>query len=436
MLRSLSTSALTRALPRASPKLQRFNPSLVAAAAAAPSTSSCLLGGVRHMSFYNNDVAGLTEDQVELKEAVAQFVNAELAPRAADIDKSNQSPLDLWEKFGEMGLLGITVPESEGGLGKGYLDHTIVMEEISRASGSVALSYGAHSNLCINQINRHGTAAQKARYLPDLIAGKKIGSLAMSEPNSGSDVVSMKTTAIKKGDRFIMNGSKQWITNSLHASTFVIYAKTSPEKGSKGITAFIVERDTPGFSVGNKLDKFGMRGSDTCELFFDNVEIPEENVLGKVDRGAAVLMSGLDLERLVLSGGPLGLMQAAFDYSVQYMHERKQFGQRIGEFQLMQGKIADMYTKLGAARAYVYAVGRACDAGKVSRRDCAGAILYSSDRAVEVTTEAMQSLGGVGYTNEYPVGRFVRDARLYTVGAGTQEIRRMLIGRSFNEELA
>lgn len=300
----------------------------------------------------------------------------------------------------------------------------------------MALSYGAHSNLCVNQIRRHGTKEQKAKYLPDLIAGTKVGSLAMSEPGSGSDVVSMKSTAIKKGDRYVLNGSKFWITNGPISSTFVIYAKTSPEKGSKGITAFIVERDWKGFSTSPKLDKVGMRGSDTCELIFDNVEIPETNVLGRVDGGAAVLMSGLDLERLVLSGGPLGLMQSAFDFSTDYMHQRKQFGKRIAEFQLMQAKIADMYTKLNASRSYVYAVARACDAGQISRRDCAGVILYSSDRAVEVTMEAMQALGGNGYINEYPVARMLRDARLYTVGAGTQEIRRMLIGRTFNEELA
>lgn len=307
------------------------------------------------------------------------------------------------------------------------------MTELSRASGSLALSYGAHSNLCVNQIARNGTAAQKQKYLPDLISGVKVGSLAMSEPGSGSDVVSMTTTAKKQGDVYVLNGSKFWITNGPVASTFVIYAKTSPDKGPKGITAFIVERDTPGFSTSPKLDKFGMRGSDTCELIFDNVEVPAENVLGKVDGGAAVLMSGLDLERLVLSGGPLGLMQAAFDFSTDYAHQRKQFGKPIATFQLMQGKIADMYTKLNASRAYVYAVARACDQGHVSRRDCAGAILYSSDRAVEVCSEAMQSCGGNGYINEYPVNRLLRDARLYTVGAGTQEIRRMLIGRTFNE---
>ncbi|KAN0064016.1 hypothetical protein ACQY0O_003622 [Thecaphora frezii] len=390
---------------------------------------------VRHLSFYNHDVAGLTDDQLELKEAVATFVNSELTPeRAAQIDKHNKAPADIWKKLGHMGLLGITVPEDDGGLGKGYLDHTIVMEELSRASGSVGLSYGAHSNLCVNQLRRHGTKAQKEKYLPDLISGAKVGSLAMSEPGAGSDVVSMTTKAVKKGDRYILNGGKMWITNAPIASTFIVYAKTG--EGSKGITAFILEKGMKGFTQLPKLDKVGMRGSDTCEIHFEDVEVPEENILGTLNKGAAVLMSGLDLERLVLSGGPLGLMQAAFDYAVEYAHDRKQFGKRIAEFQLMQGKIADMYTRLGASRAYVYAVGRACDAGKVSRRDCAGAILYSSDACVAVTSEAMQTCGGNGYTNDYPVGRFWRDSRLYMVGAGTQEIRRMLIGRMFNEELS
>ncbi|SJX65439.1 probable isovaleryl-CoA dehydrogenase [Sporisorium reilianum f. sp. reilianum] len=387
-------------------------------------------------TFYNTDVAGLTDDQLELRDAVAAFVAAELPPaKTAAIDRDNASPKDIWTKLGDMGLLGITVPEEYGGLGKGYLDHTIVMEELSRASGSVALSYGAHSNLCVNQLNRHGTKEQKDKYLPDLISGKKVGSLAMSEPGAGSDVVSMTTTAVRDGDDYILNGGKMWITNAPLSSTFIIYAKTTPAAASKGITAFIVERDTPGFTVSPKLDKVGMRGSDTAPIHFDNLRIPAANVLGHVDRGAAVLMSGLDLERLVLSGGPLGLAQAAFDYAVSYAHERTQFDQPIAHFQLMQAKIADMYTKLNAARSYVYAVGRACDAGKVSRRDCAGSILYSSDRCVEITTEAMQMCGGNGYTNDYPVARFWRDARLYTVGAGTQEIRRMLIGREFNMQL-
>ncbi|KAG6376302.1 acyl-CoA dehydrogenase/oxidase [Boletus reticuloceps] len=359
---------------------------------------------------------------------------------------------DVWEKLGNMGLLGVTVSPSYGGLGLGYFHHALAMEELSRASGSVALSYGAHSNLCVNQIHRHGTEAQKLKYLPDLISGKKVGSLAMSEPGSGSDVVSMSLRADKMNGGWRLNGNKFWITNGPSASTLVVYAKTAPELGSKGITAFIIEKDFHGFSTHQKLDKFGMRGSDTCELVFENCEIPDESVLGQVNKGVGVLMSGLDLERLVLSGGPLGLMQASFDYAVEYVHQRKQFGQPVGTFQLMQGKsIADMYTKINASRSYVYAVAKACDKGHVSRRDCAGAILYSTDRAIEVAMEGMQCLGGNGYINgqccriqstqaplisssEYPMGRMLRDARLYAVGAGTQEIRRMLIGREFNEE--
>ncbi|EPQ57936.1 acyl-CoA dehydrogenase NM domain-like protein [Gloeophyllum trabeum ATCC 11539] len=392
-------------------------------------------GQRRHASFYNADIAGLTEDQTEFRNAVSEFAQKEIAPRAAEIDRSNNFPSDLWEKMGSMGLLGITVSPDYGGLALGYFNHTLAMEELSRASGSVALSYGAHSNLCVNQIHRWGTDKQKEKYLPDLVAGKKVGALAMSEPGSGSDVVSMRLRADKIDGGYRLNGNKFWITNGPTASTLVVYAKTSPEKGSKGITAFIIEKGFPGFSTAQKLDKVGMRGSDTCELVFENCEVPEENVLGQVDRGAAVLMSGLDLERLVLSGGPLGLMQAAFDYAVEYIHERKQFGQPVGTFQLMQGKIADMYTKLNASRSYVYAVARACDQGKVSRRDCAGAILYSTEKAIEVALEAMQCLGGNGYINEYPTGRILRDSRLYAVGAGTQEIRRMLIGREFNEQL-
>jgi isovaleryl-CoA dehydrogenase len=333
-----------------------------------------------------------------------------------------------------MGLLGVTVSQKYNGLALGYLHHTLAMEALSAASGSVALSYGAHSNLCVNQIYRHGTEDQKQKYLPDLVSGKKVGSLAMSESGSGSDVVSMRLRAEKVDNGWVLNGHKTWITNGPVASTLVVYAKTAPELGSKGITAFIIERGFQGFSTSPKFDKFGMRGSDTCELVFDNCEVPLENVLGEVNKGASVLMSGLDLERVVLSGGPLGLMQAAFDYAVEYVHERKQFGQPIGTFQLMQGKIADMYTKLYASRSYVYAVARACDRGKVSRKSCAGAILYSTERAVEVAMEGMQCLGGNGYINDYPMGRIVRDSRLYTVGAGTQEIRRMLIGREFNEQ--
>ncbi|KAH8099545.1 acyl-CoA dehydrogenase NM domain-like protein [Cristinia sonorae] len=386
----------------------------------------------RSASQYNAELAGLTEAQAEFRNAVTEFAQKEVAPLAAEVDKSNNFPADLWEKMGDMGLLGITVSPDYGGLELGYFNHLLAMEELSRASGSVALSYGAHSNLCVNQIHRWGTAEQKQKYLPDLVSGKKVGSLAMSEPGSGSDVVSMKLKADKVDGGYKLNGNKFWITNGPVASTLVVYAKTEPSKGSKGITAFIIEKGYAGFSTHQKLDKFGMRGSDTCELVFEDCFVPAENVLGEVNKGAAVLMSGLDLERLVLSGGPLGLMQAAFDYAVEYVHDRKQFGQPVGTFQLMQGKIADMYTSLNASRSYVYAVARACDAGHVSRRDCAGAILYSTDKSIEVAMEAMQCLGGNGYINDYPVARILRDSRLYAVGAGTQEIRRMLIGREFN----
>ncbi|KAG9318639.1 acyl-CoA dehydrogenase/oxidase [Chiua virens] len=388
----------------------------------------------RHASTYNADIAGLSDEQAEFRNAVSEFAQREIAPRAADIDRSNTFPADVWEKLGDMGLLGVTVSQQYGGLDLGYFHHTLAMEELSRASGSVALSYGAHSNLCVNQIRRHGTEAQKAKYLPDLVSGKKVGSLAMSEPGSGSDVVSMSLRADKIDGGWRLNGNKFWITNGPTASTLVVYAKTAPELGSRGITTFIIEKGFKGFSTHQKLDKFGMRGSDTCELVFENCEVPEENVLGQVNKGVGVLMSGLDLERLVLSGGPLGLMQASFDYAVEYVHQRKQFGRPVGTFQLMQAKIADMYTKINASRSYVYAVAKACDRGHVSRRDCAGAILYSTDRAIEVAMEGMQCLGGNGYINEYPMGRILRDARLYAVGAGTQEIRRMLIGRDFNEQ--
>ncbi|CAO3629706.1 unnamed protein product [Cunninghamella blakesleeana] len=382
---------------------------------------------------YNSAVANLTTEQEELREAVHNFVQAELAPRAGDIDKKNEFPMDMWKKFGDMGLLGVTAPQEYGGLSLGYLDHTFVMEEISRASGSVALSYGAHSNLCVNQIVRNGNKAQKEKYLPKLISGDHVGALAMSEPGSGSDVVSMKLRAEKKGDHYVLNGNKMWITNGPDADVLVVYAKTNPEAGPKGITAFLVEKNFKGFSTAQKLDKLGMRGSNTCELIFENCEIPVENVLGAEGKGVYVLMSGLDLERLVLSGGPLGLMQSALDVVVPYVHERKQFGVPIGEFQLIQGKLADMYTKLNASRAYVYAVGRACDNGNISNKDCAGAILYSAERATEVALDAIQCLGGNGYTNEYPTGRILRDAKLYEIGAGTSEIRRMLIGREFNK---
>ncbi|WP_028693670.1 isovaleryl-CoA dehydrogenase [Pseudomonas cremoricolorata] len=381
-----------------------------------------------------NFALGETHDM--LRDQVRQFVAAEVAPRATQIDQDNQFPADLWRKFGDMGLLGITVPEEYGGAGLGYLAHVLVMEEISRGSASVALSYGAHSNLCVNQINRNGTDQQKRTYLPRLISGEHIGALAMSEPNAGSDVVSMKLRADKRGDRYVLNGSKTWITNGPDANTYVIYAKTNPERGSKGITAFIVERDWKGFSRSQKFDKLGMRGSNTCELFFDDVEVPQDNVLGQVDGGARVLMSGLDYERVVLAGGPTGIMQACLDLVIPYVHDRKQFGQSIGEFQLIQGKLADMYTQLNASRAYLYAVAQACERGETTRKDAAGVILYSAERATQMALEAIQILGGNGYINEFPAGRLLRDAKLYEIGAGTSEIRRMLIGRElFNETM-
>ncbi len=379
-----------------------------------------------------NFALGETVDM--LRDQVRAFVDAELAPRAAEIDATNTFPMDMWKKFGEMGLLGITVPEEYGGAGMGYLAHVVAMEEISRASASVALSYGAHSNLCVNQIKRNGTAEQKAKYLPKLISGEHVGALAMSEPNAGSDVVSMKLRAEKKGDRFVLNGSKTWITNGPDAHTYVIYAKTDLDKGAHGITAFIVERDWKGFTRGSKFDKLGMRGSNTCELFFDDVEVPEENVLGQLNGGVRVLMSGLDYERVVLAGGPTGIMQACLDVVVPYIHDRKQFGQSIGEFQLIQGKVADMYTQLNASRAYLYAVAQACERGETTRKDAAGVILYSAERATQMALDAIQILGGNGYINEVPAGRLLRDAKLYEIGAGTSEIRRMLIGRElFNE---
>lgn len=377
---------------------------------------------------------GLGETIDMLREQTRNLVDAELAPRAAEIDRENQFPQDMWRRFGDMGLLGITVPEEYGGSGLGYLAHVVAMEEISRGSASVGLSYGAHSNLCVNQINRNGTPEQKAKYLPKLISGEHIGALAMSEPNAGSDVVSMKLRAERKGDHFVLNGSKMWITNGPDAHVYVIYAKTEPEKGPYGITAFIVERDWAGFSRSPKLDKLGMRGSNTCELVFDNVEVPVENILGQVNGGVKVLMSGLDYERVVLSGGPTGIMQSCMDVVVPYIHDRQQFGQSIGEFQLIQGKVADMYTQLNASRAYLYAVAQACDRGETTRKDAAGVILYTAERATQMALDAIQILGGNGYINDYPTGRLLRDAKLYEIGAGTSEIRRMLIGRElFNE---
>jgi isovaleryl-CoA dehydrogenase len=371
-----------------------------------------------------------------LREALRAFVAREITPRAGEIDRTDQFPMDLWRKFGELGVLGITVPESQGGAGLGYLAHIVAMEEISRGSASVGLSYGAHSNLCVNQISRNGTDAQRARYLPGLISGEKIGALAMSEPNAGSDVMSMRLRAEFKGDRWVLNGSKMWITNGPDADVLIIYAKNDVEAGARGVTAFLVEKHFKGFSVAQKLDKLGMRGSHTGELVFDNCEVPAENVLGGLGSGARVLMSGLDFERAVLSGGPLGIMQACMDVVIPYVHERKQFGQPIGEFQLMQGKLADMYSTMMACRAYVYAVGRQCDRtrdGSVDvrslRKDAAAAILYSAEKATWMAGEALQCLGGNGYINDMPTGRLWRDAKLYEIGAGTSEIRRMLIGR-------
>lgn len=377
---------------------------------------------------------GLGETADMIRDTVESFAATEIAPRAEEIDRSNEFPRDLWPRLGELGLLGITVEEELGGSGLGYLEHTIAMEEISRASASVGLSYGAHSNLCVNQIRRNGTDAQKQKYLPKLISGENVGALAMSETGAGSDVVGMSTRAEKKDGRYVLNGSKMWITNGPDSEVLVVYAKTDPEAGSRGISAFLIEKGMAGFWTAQKLDKLGMRGSNTCELVFEDCEVPEENLLGGLNKGVNVLMSGLDYERAILAAGPLGIMQACMDVVLPYVHERKQFGQLIGEFQLMQGKLADMYTTMNAARAYVYTVAQACDRGETSRKDAAGAILYAAEKATWMALEAIQALGGTGYINESPTGRLLRDAKLYEIGAGTSEIRRMLIGRElFND---
>ena len=382
------------------------------------------------LNFNLGETADLIRDQV------MTFASEEIAPLAAEIDRTDQFPRQLWPKMGALGLHGITVAEEDGGAGLGYLEHVVAMEEVSRASASVGLSYGAHSNLCINQIRRNGNEEQKRRYLPKLISGEHVGALAMSEPGSGSDVVSMRLRAEKKGDRYVLNGSKMWITNASEAETLVVYAKTDPEAGPKGITTFIIEKDFPGFAIAQKLDKLGMRGSPTGELVFEDCEVPEENVLGELDKGVRVLMSGLDYERLVLAAGPLGIMQACMDVAVPYIHQRRQFGKSIGEFQLVQGKLADMYTTMNACKAYVYAVAQACDRGETTRKDAAGAILYAAEKATQMTLDALQLLGGNGYINEYATGRLLRDAKLYEIGAGTSEIRRWLIGRELFEETA
>ena len=385
------------------------------------------------MKHLNHD---LGEDIEALRDAVAAFAEREIAPLAARADADNAFPNALWPKLGELGVLGMTADPEYGGMNLGYLAHVIAMEEISRVSGSIGLSYGAHSNLCVNQLDKNGSPEQKAKYLPKLVSGEHVGALAMSEPGAGSDVVSMRLRADKKGDRYVLNGNKFWITNGPDADTLVVYAKTEPDKGPRGITAFIIEKGFKGFSTAQKLDKLGMRGSDTGELVFEDCEVPEENILGGLNQGARVLMSGLDYERAVLAAGPLGIMQACMDAVIPYVHERKQFGQAIGEFQLMQGKIADMYTTMNASRAYVYSVAQACDRGEVTRYDAAGCILYAAEKATWMALEAIQALGGNGYINEYPTGRYLRDAKLYEIGAGTSEIRRMLIGRELFEKSA
>jgi isovaleryl-CoA dehydrogenase len=392
------------------------------------------------MSAIPNRLPGLNFDLGEtadmLRAQVEAFAADEIAPRAAEIDRTNAFPMDLWRKFGDLGVLGITVEEEWGGAGMGYLEHVVAMEEISRASASVGLSYGAHSNLCVNQIRRNGSDDQKRHYLPKLISGEHVGALAMSEPGAGSDVVGMRLRADKRGERYVLNGTKMWITNGPDADVLVVYAKTDPDAGPRGITAFIVEKGFKGFSTAQKLNKLGMRGSNTCELVFQDCEVPDANVLGRANGGGRILMSGLDYERAVLAAGPLGIMQACMDVVVPYVHERRQFGQPIGEFQLMQAKLADMYTTMNAAKAYVYAVAKACDRGETTRKDAAGAILYAAERATWVALEAIQALGGNGYINDYPTGRLLRDAKLYEIGAGTSEIRRMLIGRELFQETA
>jgi len=388
----------------------------------------------------SNEMPGFNFDLGEtadlLRDSVSAFTFNEIAPRAADIDATNDFPQDLWKKFGDIGVLGITVEEKYGGSGMGYLEHVVALEEISRGSAAVGLSYGAHSNLCVNQIRLNGSEEQKLRYLPKLVSGQHVGSLAMSESGAGSDVVGMATRAEKKGDRYIINGSKMWITNGPDADTLVVYAKTDPDANQRGITAFIIEKGMKGFSTSPKLDKMGMRGSNTCELVFEDCEVPIENVLGSKNKGVNVLMSGLDYERAVLAAGPIGIMQACMDVVIPYVHERKQFGKAIGEFQLMQGKLADMYVTMNASKSYVYSVAKACDRGEVTRKDAAGAILYASEKATWMALEAIQCLGGNGYTNDYPTGRFLRDAKLYEIGAGTSEIRRMLIGRELYKDTA
>lgn len=378
-------------------------------------------------------LAGLSQLQDQLVSSVERFASQAIAPRAAEIDQSNTFPRDLWPQLGALGLLGITAGEADGGLGLGYFEHVLVMEALSRASASVALSYGAHSNLCVNQLARHATEPQRAKYLPPLISGEHVGALAMSEAGSGSDVVSMRTTALRQGDYYVLNGTKMWITNGPDAETLIVYAKTDPAGGAKGISAFIIEKDMAGFSTSQKLDKLGMRGSNTCELVFENCKVPQTQLLGQEGGGVYILMSGLDYERAVLAAGPLGIMQACMDVVLPYVHGREQFGRPIAEFQLIQGKLADMHTALSASRAYVYAVARACDAGQRDPRECAGAILFAAESATKVALDAIQCLGGNGYINEYPTGRLLRDAKLYEIGAGTSEIRRMLIGREYNK---